>query len=133
MAIVVKRMTPLLQVFDMPAAIAFYRDALGFEVVSSNVPGDDCDWVMLKLNDVYLMLNTAYEKEFRPAAPDPKRIAAHIDTTVYFGCEDVQSAYEHMVAAGLQVKPPSVTGYGYKAVYVKDPDGFTLCFQWPEQ
>ncbi len=133
MAIVVKRMTPLLQVFDMPAAIAFYRDALGFEVVSSNVPGDDCDWVMLKLNDVYLMLNTAYEKEFRPATPDPKRIAAHIDITVYFGCEDVQSAHEHMVAAGLQVEPPSVTGYGYKAVYVKDPDGFTLCFQWPEQ
>ena len=37
MAIVVQRMTPLLQVFDMPTALAFYRDALGFEVVSSNV------------------------------------------------------------------------------------------------
>ena len=133
MAIVVKGMTPLLQVFDMPAAIGFYRDALGFEVVSSNVPGDDCDWVMLKLNNVYLMLNTAYEKKFRPPAPDPKRIAAHKDTTVYFSCADVQSAYEHMVAAGCQVKPPSITGYGFKAVYVKDPDGFTLCFQWPAQ
>ena len=33
MAIVVKRMAPLLQVFDMPTALAFYRDALGFEVV----------------------------------------------------------------------------------------------------
>ena len=38
MGIVVKRITPLLQVFDMPTALAFYQDALGFEVVSSNVP-----------------------------------------------------------------------------------------------
>lgn len=39
MSIVVKGMAPLLQVFDMPAAIAFYRDKSGFEVVNSNAPG----------------------------------------------------------------------------------------------
>ena len=72
MAIAVKGMAPLLQVFDMPAALAFYRDKLGFEVVQSNAPGDDCDWAMLKLGDEVLMLNTAYEKEFRPPAPDPR-------------------------------------------------------------
>ena len=131
MAISVKRMTPLLQVFDMPAAIAFYRDKLGFEVISSNVPGDDCDWAMLQLGEAVLMLNTAYEKEFRPTTPDQRRIAAHGDTTIYFGCPDVESAYKHMLEAGLKVEPPSITGYGFKAVLVKDPDGFPLCFQWP--
>ena len=131
MAIVVKRITPLLQVFDMPTALAFYRDALGFEVVSSNVPGDNCDWVMLKVNEEHLMLNTAYESEFRPASPDPRRTAAHNDTTIYFGCPDVESAYQHMLAAGLDVIPPSLTGYGFNAVLVTDPDGYLLCFQWP--
>ena len=131
MTIEVKRMTPLLQVFDMPTAIAFYRDALGFEVVQSSTPGDDCDWVMLKLNDEYLMLNTAYEREFRPPAPDPKFKAAHRDTTLYFGAPDVEAAYKHLVAAGLPVKPPTMTGYGFKAVVVDDPDGYGLCFQWP--
>ena len=64
MAIVVKRITPLLQVFDMPKALAFYRDALGFEVVSSNVPGDHCDWVMLKLNEEHLMLTRLTKVSF---------------------------------------------------------------------
>lgn len=133
MSIVVKGMAPLLQVFDMPTALHFYRDALGFEVVHSNKPGDDCDWVMLKLNDEHLMLNTAYESEFRPASPDRNRIAAHNDTAIYFSCPDVESTYKEMLAAGLKVKPPSATGYGYKAVYVNDPDGYVLCFQWPNQ
>ncbi|HEU4477722.1 MAG TPA: VOC family protein [Pyrinomonadaceae bacterium] len=131
MAIVVKRITPLLQVFDMPTALAFYRDALGFAVVSSNVPGDNCDWVMLKVNEEHLMLNTAYESDSRPASPDPRRTAAHNDTVIYFGSPDVESAYQHMLAAGLDVKPPSLTGYGFNAVLVTDPDGYLLCFQWP--
>jgi len=56
MTIPVKSLAPLLQVFDMPAAIAFYRDVLGFEVVGSSSPGDDVDWVLLKLEHVELML-----------------------------------------------------------------------------
>ena len=133
MAIVVKGMAPLVQVFDMPTSIAFYRDALGFEVVQGDRPGDDCDWAMLKLNDEYLMLNTAYESEFRPPVPDPRRIAAHRDTTIYFSCPDVDAAYNHMLAAGVAVKSPSTTGYGFKAIVVDDPDGYGLCFQWPAE
>ena len=133
MTIVVKGMAPLLQVFDMPASIAFYRDKLGFEVVNTNAPGDDCDWAMLKLGEEVLMLNTAYEKEFRPPAPDPRRTAAHMDTTIYFSCPDVESTYQHLVTAGVTVEPPSITGYGFKAVDVKDPDGFLLCCQWPAE
>jgi glyoxylase I family protein len=29
------------------------------------------------------------------------------------------------------VKPPKVAPYGMKQLYVKDPDGYVLCFQWP--
>ena len=29
-------LTPLIQVFDMPRALAFYRDLIGFEVVSAS-------------------------------------------------------------------------------------------------
>lgn len=45
----------------MPVAIGFYRDVLGFEVVQASGKGDDVDWVLLKLNNIELMLNTAYE------------------------------------------------------------------------
>ena len=35
MALDVRGLTPLLQVYDMPDSIRFYRDLLGFEVVST--------------------------------------------------------------------------------------------------
>jgi hypothetical protein len=73
--------TPLLQVFNMPRSVAFYRDVLGFAVIHTSEPGEQFDWAMLKRGDAVLMLNTAYESHERPSAPDPERVAAHADTT----------------------------------------------------
>jgi catechol 2,3-dioxygenase-like lactoylglutathione lyase family enzyme len=133
MTIVVDGAAPLLQVFDMPTSIAFYRDVLGFQIVSTSQPGPEFDWVLLRLNDVKLMLNTAYEKETRPPAPDPARIFAHEDTAIFFSCPDVDAAYAHLCSKGLKVNPPTIQAYGMKQLYVTDPDGFSLCFQWPAE
>jgi catechol 2,3-dioxygenase-like lactoylglutathione lyase family enzyme len=88
----IKALTPLLQVFDMPASVAFYRDILGFEIIMQSRPGDHFDWAFLKLESAYLMLNTAYEADERPADPDAKRRAAHEDTSLYFDCADLDEA-----------------------------------------
>lgn len=121
----------LLQVFDMPTAVHFYRDVLGLVIVSQSRPGDKFDWAWLKGKGAELMLNTAYEEDSRPAAPDPARIAAHEDTGLYFGCEDLDGAYQHLRAHGLYVKEPKVAPYGMRQLYVRDPDGYCLCFQCP--
>jgi len=132
MAIEIRGMAPLLQVFDMHTSIAFYRDVLGFEVVTTSTPrGEHFDWALLKLNAVELMLNTAYEDDARPPVPDPARIAAHDDTAIYFGCPDVDATYAHLRARGVTVKEPKIAHYGMKQLYVSDPDGYSLCFQWP--
>nr|WP_051979611.1 VOC family protein [Edaphobacter aggregans] len=90
MAIDVRSITPLLAVFDMPTSIKFYCEGLGFEVVSSDgKPAPQFDWVLLGLNGAELMLNTAYDEDQRPPAPDPARIPAHKDVVIYFGCPDV--------------------------------------------
>lgn len=122
---------PLLQVFDMPTAIRFYRDVLGFKVWGTSRPGDDCGWAGLRLNGAEVMLNTAYESDQRPAAPDPARIAAHDDTCLFFGCEDLDAAYQHLRAHSVNLKEPKVAPYGMKQLWFKDPDGYGLCFQWP--
>jgi glyoxylase I family protein len=127
----VEGLTPLIQVFDMPTSVRFYRDVLGFTVVHQSLPGDEFDWCLLRLDDSKLMLNTAYEKEHRPAEPDPARIAAHEDTALYFGCRDVEGTYAQLRAKGLDVKAPTVAPYGMKQLYLKDPDGYVICFQWP--
>jgi len=133
MAIEVQGLAPLLQVYDMPRSVRFYRDRLGFEVVSTSpVLGEDrFHWALLRLGDAELMLNTVYEfDDERPPVPDPARIAAHQDTGLFFGCPDVDAAYLELVERGVSAKAPVVTGYGMKQMYLHDPDGYELCFQW---
>lgn len=67
MTIALRGMAPLLQVFDMPTSFRFYRDVLGFEVVSDSGGGARADWVWLRHGEVHLMLNTAYEAVQRAA------------------------------------------------------------------
>ncbi len=131
MSIEVRGMSPLMEVFDMPTSLVFYRDKLGFRVTGDSGQGDESGWVMLELGDATIMLNTAYDDGERPDKPDPSRVAAHNDTCIYFGCPDVDGAYEHLKANGIVCDPPSIAPYGMKQLYVLDPDGYNLCFQWP--
>jgi len=119
----------LLQVFDMPTSIAFYRDTLGFNV-ADDVPLDGrCDFAMLDLHGNRLMLNTAYEADERPSEPLPTRCAAHSDTALFFDCADVDEAFTHLGSLGIDVSPPVVRDYGMKQIYLKDPDGYEICLQ----
>ena len=122
---------PLLQVFDMPSSLKFYRDILGFEVVQSSSPGDNCDWCWIKLGGSHLMLNTAYESDSRPAVPDPARVAAHEDASLYFSCDDADAVYAFLQSHGVKSEKPTVAPYGMKQLYLRDPDGYIVCFQHP--
>lgn len=131
MGIAARGVCPLIEVFDMKTALRFYRDVLGFDVVESAPPGDDCDWALLRLDEAELMLNTAYEKDERPAAADPARVAAHADTTLFFGCPDLDAAYALLRERGVEVEAPTLRPYGMRQLSLSDPDGYGLCFQWP--
>jgi catechol 2,3-dioxygenase-like lactoylglutathione lyase family enzyme len=97
MAIDIRGMAPLLQVFDLPTSIKFYCEVLGFEIVSTDgKTAPHFDWALLRLNGVELMLNTAYEAPERPSGPEPARVAAHEDIGLFFGCPDVDAAYRHL-------------------------------------
>jgi glyoxylase I family protein len=136
MAIALHGVWPLLQVFDMPTSLRFYRDVLGFRIKqtapsSAEVEGDDFGWVWLTHGDVELMLNTAYDPDdVRPETPDAARVASHGDTSLFIGCPDVEELHRHVVSCGVEADPPVVTGYGMHKLEFRDPDGYLLCFQW---
>lgn len=133
MPIDMRGVCPLLQVFDMPTSVRFYRDILGFEVFNTSKPvaTDDFGWCWLKHGDgTEIMLNTAYDYGERPEHPDPNRKTGHGDVCLYIGCPDVDAAYRFLREKGLNLKEPNVTYYGMKQLYVTDPDGFGICFQW---
>ena len=131
--IVMRGLCPYFEVFDMPTSVRFYRDILGFTVNehAKLVATDDFGWCLLRHGDsTEIMLNTAYDYGERPESPDPTRIAAHRDTCLYIGCPDVDAAYQFLIEKGLTLNPPHLAWYGMKQLYVTDPDGFGICFQW---
>ena len=133
MAIDIRGIAPLIQVFDMPESVHFYRDLLGFELVNHAPFYAEglYHWALLRLNGAELMLNTAYDEGERPEKPETRRVATHGDTCLYFGCPDMDAAYQHLLSVGLKPNPPNVAHYGMKQLYLKDPDGYGICFQWP--
>ena len=127
-------LVPLLQVFDMPESIRFYCDVLGFEIVSHSPEieapeGRYFHWAWLRLGGAEVMLNTAYDAGERPAVRELSRWRGHEDTALYIGCPDVDGTHRYLQSKGLAVDPPVVAPYGMKQLYVRDPDGYSLCFK----
>lgn len=121
----------MVEVFDMPASIRFWTETLGFEIVESAGPEGDMGWVWLRRgNAANVMLNTMYESSDRPAERDVARQKAHKDTCIYFGCPDVDGMYDELRSRGLDLKAPEIAPYGMKQLYLRDPDGYNICFQW---
>ena len=131
MAITIAELVPLIQVFDMPRALAFYCRVLGFQISKQSAEGDTFDWALLQLGGSALMLNTMYEAGDRPPAPDPARVTAHGDTTFYIACTDLDALHAQLRARGLEIAPPAVRPYGMKQLELVDPDGYLICFQHP--
>lgn len=132
MALDVSGIAILLWVYDMPTSIRFYRDTLGFELVStSDVLGEDYfHWAMLRIGKAQLMLNTIFESnEARPSPPPRSESQPQRDAWLYCDCPDADAAYEELDSKGVEVQEPTVTYYGMKQVSLFDPDGYRICFQ----
>jgi glyoxylase I family protein len=123
------------QVFDAPSSVAFYRDMLDFEVVSTSKPFDEkaenYGWAMLRRDTVSLMVNNMYENNIRPNQPDALRAQAHRDTVLYIGCRQLEDIVMNLRSQGASVRGPVTTYYGMLQVLVRDADGYSLCFQRP--
>jgi len=123
----VSSVVALLSVVDMRKSLAFYRDVLGFEVESRWEPEGVLHWAMLRLGGAHLMLNSRFETAEEAAAFKP---AAQLnDVTLYFSCKDANEAYRDLKAKGCAIAEPETTFYGARQLFIRDPDGYQLCFQ----
>jgi glyoxylase I family protein len=135
MAIKAEGLCPLVQVFDMPRAVRFYCELLGFEFVSRSPTyatenGVELfHWAWLRRGGAELMLNTAYDEGERPEVPDAVRVRTHEDTSFYFGCGDLDTAYVEVQAFGVKCGLPTVAPYGMRQLSFKDPDGYGIVLQ----
>jgi glyoxylase I family protein len=132
MASEIRGVAPLLGVYDMPTAVSFYCDKLGFEIVTHSPVIDEgyFHWVWLRLGQAEIMLNTNFESVKERPVPDQARNRAHGDICLYLGCPDVDAVYAELRGKGVEARKPVVTHYGMKQVYLRDPDGYGICYQW---
>jgi glyoxylase I family protein len=124
-------LTPLIGVFDMPTALAFYRDVLGFTVFFASAEVETAEgrfshYMWLKFGGAEIMLNTQYDSNKRPSPPPEK---SSKDAMFYIHCPDVELAYQELTERGLKAERPKMAPYGLKLFSAEDPDGYTIVFQ----
>ena len=115
-----------IQVRDMDRSIAFYRDALGMEVLGrSKVPETAGEIADLKSKDSAQILELNWYPESSPHFKGPYRNGDELDHLA-FGCEDVKEAYEELLSKGATPGLPPFLEQGTWLAYVVDLDGIWL-------
>jgi catechol 2,3-dioxygenase-like lactoylglutathione lyase family enzyme len=128
---------------NLDRALAFYRDLLGFPVISEftwpagTEPADRITGLknsaaraaMLRAGNAIIEL-FQYESP-TPRSGDPRRpVCDHGITHICLDVQDLDGEYERLKAAGMTFHcPPQDLGMGIKTTYGRDPDGNVIELQ----
>jgi catechol 2,3-dioxygenase-like lactoylglutathione lyase family enzyme len=106
-----------LEVDSLQDSLEFYRDALGFDLISLNAEGET---PLATLRAGTLRLTLAEQ----PPAMGRRGRGVHF----FFGVADVDAFFERLSARGLTIAPPADEGWGGRFVTLEDPDRYRLFF-----
>lgn len=108
-----QEMFPILSTTDLPRALAFYRDLLGFEVTYRFPADGEPVYVGLRLGGSALGLGA------EAGAP-----AGQQRFTLWTYVDDCDRAIEHLRSNGVTItQEPADQPWGERMAYVADPDG----------
>jgi len=118
----IREQIPLISVTDMHRALAFYVDALGFEVVSRWPDEDTPGWAALGSGGARIMLRTGHARR----RVDHRHTRGPVTLSLYV--EAIDAFRADLVAAGLRCGEVEQLFYGAREFYLNDPDGNELAF-----
>jgi predicted enzyme related to lactoylglutathione lyase len=102
-------------VSDQDRALAFWKEKLGFQVVTDQPMGPGMRWIELRIPGTQTGIAL-----FTPPGHED-RIGTF--SSLSFGCDDVERVYQELVARGVEfAQPPKKESWGTSAIF-KDPDG----------
>lgn len=113
---------------DVDAAVAFYRDALGLEVVN-DVPYGEFRWVTLATPGSSVGQLVISQPHAGRSEQEGDQVAALVALGVFgpivFDTDDVDAAFERARATGLGevLQEPMEMGYGVRDCAFRDPAG----------
>lgn len=119
-------------VVDIAAAVAFYRDLLGFEVDIDASPG----FARLSRGPLVLLLNRPGAGGAGQSMPNGATPAPGGWNRIQIEVQDLSAEFARLVAAGGRFRNEIVQGNGGKQVLVEDPSGnaielFEPAARWP--
>ena len=116
----VNEVVPFLRVDDMKAALAFYRDGVGFEIEQHWAPEGEIRWCQIRLGGCALMLQEGKDRGIEKGA----------GIVICVFCDDAIALYEEFQKRGIEPEEPYV-GNSLWVTRIVDPDGYRIDFESP--
>jgi uncharacterized glyoxalase superfamily protein PhnB len=124
---VLESFTVLLNVEDVSAAIAFYGELFGFEVVQKFEENNSIRWASLRKDQTQLMLNEHGER-----SSDRRRLSVgHLDVVLYIGVTDLDEVWRRVDQKGYSPSPIEIENYGLRQFGFRDLDGYEIAVTGP--
>ncbi len=105
---------------DLARCLTFYRDTLGLQVNNS-----DPDSVAFQMeNQYFLLLEVSAAADLIRSEANALKIEGGPRVLLAAGVEDVDAAYEALVAKGVTfLRPPTNQPWGLRTAHFADPEG----------
>ena len=103
---------------DVEAAVAFYTENFGFNVVSSAAPA----FAEVVRGDLRLLLSGPTSSAGRPM-PDGRRPGPGGWNRIHFVVDDIAAEVDRLRSAGVRFRNDIVTGPGGSQILLEDPSG----------
>lgn len=116
---------PMLAVCDLPGAVRFYVEKLGFNCCGMH--GNPPVWAEVERNGVAIMLNAPPAADIRRDVPRSSRNYQ----IYYINVRGIEQFHADLVSRGVQATRLRVAFYGMKEFELRDPDDHWLWFGEP--
>jgi len=121
-----KKLTPNLMVESVAETLAFYRERLGFEVVTTLPDQEPFDFAIVKRDGVELMFQSRTSLSDNVPALSGSPIGA--SQTFYIEVTGIRDLYESLREKVEIVVDFHTTFYGTQEFYFRDLNGYILSF-----
>lgn len=121
-----KKLTPNLMVENVAETLAFYRDILGFEIVTTLPEQEPFDFAIVHRDGVELMFQSRLSLSENVPALTGSAIGA--SQTFYIEVEGIRDLYESLREKVEIVVDFHTTFYGTQEFYFRDLNGYILSF-----
>ena len=130
MAYELKKLTPNLIVADVAKSLAWYRDVLGFQVMTTVPDAPPYVFAILQSGPVEVFLNAPEPAIAEYPAFKARPIGGTL--TLFIEVADIAGAYASLKDRVTVVMPYEKKWYGVTEFAFTDPDGYIITFAQPE-